>query len=98
VLAMSFVEFSRSPNFVMDFVLVMTSGFMKLVRALKWTIRFTWNLITAGYVEQSVYREDGADITANSLHPGTIATNLFRHMGVANVNAIGRLVLKNVQQ
>ncbi|MED6121128.1 Short-chain dehydrogenase TIC 32, chloroplastic [Stylosanthes scabra] len=47
-------------------------------------------------------KEDGADITANSLHPGTIATNLFRHMdmGVATgiVNAIGRLVLKNVQQ
>ncbi|XP_057733183.1 short-chain dehydrogenase TIC 32, chloroplastic-like [Arachis stenosperma] len=48
----------------------------------------------------TLLKEDGADITANSLHPGTIATNLFRHMGVANgiVNAIGRLVLKNVQQ
>ncbi|KAK4363063.1 hypothetical protein RND71_018304 [Anisodus tanguticus] len=26
-------------------------------------------------------KEDGVDITANSLHPGTITTNLFRHMG-----------------
>ena len=27
-------------------------------------------------------QEDGVDITANSLHPGTIATNLFRHRGI----------------
>ncbi|XP_051122748.1 short-chain dehydrogenase TIC 32, chloroplastic-like [Andrographis paniculata] len=26
-------------------------------------------------------KEDGADITANSLHPGVVATNLFRHLG-----------------
>ncbi|XP_024025400.1 short-chain dehydrogenase TIC 32, chloroplastic [Morus notabilis] len=45
-------------------------------------------------------KEDGATITANSLHPGAIQTNLFRHLGFINglVNTIGRLVLKNVQQ
>ncbi|KAE8729947.1 Short-chain dehydrogenase TIC 32 [Hibiscus syriacus] len=30
-------------------------------------------------------KEDGADITANSLHPGTIATNLFRHINLGPV-------------
>ncbi|XP_020966952.1 short-chain dehydrogenase TIC 32, chloroplastic isoform X2 [Arachis ipaensis] len=29
-------------------------------------------------------KEDGANITANSLHPGAITTNLFRHTGVVN--------------
>ncbi|XP_050225164.1 short-chain dehydrogenase TIC 32, chloroplastic-like isoform X2 [Mercurialis annua] len=45
-------------------------------------------------------KEDGVNITANSLHPGVISTNLFRHMGVVNgiVDKIGGLVLKNVQQ
>ncbi|XLT02584.1 hypothetical protein HN51_051935 [Arachis hypogaea] len=76
------------------------SGILEGWFSAHWTIWFAWNLIAAGYVEQSVYGEDRADITANSLHSGTIATNLFRHMGVANgiVNAIGRLVLKIVQQ
>ncbi|KAF9672036.1 hypothetical protein SADUNF_Sadunf12G0112600 [Salix dunnii] len=46
------------------------------------------------------FKEDGIHITANSLHPGLIATNLFRHnMILANDNPIrARLVLKNVQQ
>ncbi|KAK6117640.1 hypothetical protein DH2020_048602 [Rehmannia glutinosa] len=52
-------------------------------------------------------KEDGAEITVNSLHPGVIATNLFRHLGVFEgnlgvfegfVSTLGRLVLKNVQQ
>ncbi|KAK6117626.1 hypothetical protein DH2020_048641 [Rehmannia glutinosa] len=45
-------------------------------------------------------KEDGAEITANSLHPGIITTNLFRHFGVFEgfVSALGGLVLKNVQQ
>ncbi|KAL1333271.1 hypothetical protein HN51_062053 [Arachis hypogaea] len=51
-----------------------------------------------GYIVIWTQEEDGTDITANSLHPETIATNLFRHMDVAYVNAIGRLMLKNVQQ
>ncbi|CAL5323208.1 unnamed protein product [Camellia sinensis] len=44
--------------------------------------------------------EDGAEITANSLHPGAITTNLYRSnsliMGL--VNKLGKYVLKNVQQ
>ncbi|KAK6117638.1 hypothetical protein DH2020_048600 [Rehmannia glutinosa] len=45
-------------------------------------------------------KEDGVEITANSLHPGIITTNLFRHFGVFEgfVSALGGLVLKNVQQ
>ncbi|XP_055825933.1 short-chain dehydrogenase TIC 32, chloroplastic-like [Solanum dulcamara] len=45
-------------------------------------------------------KEDGVEITANSLNPGAISTNLFRHMTVVNglVCTIGKLVLKNVQQ
>ncbi|KAL3652397.1 Short-chain dehydrogenase TIC 32, chloroplastic [Castilleja foliolosa] len=45
-------------------------------------------------------KEDGTDITANSLHPGVIVTNLFRHLGVFEgfVTTLGRLVLKNVQE
>lgn len=45
-------------------------------------------------------KEEGADITANSLHPGVITTNLFRHAGIFEgmISTIGRLLLKNVQQ
>ncbi|ONI25358.1 hypothetical protein PRUPE_2G298000 [Prunus persica] len=45
-------------------------------------------------------KEDGADITANSLHPGAIVTNLFRHNSTINglVHLLGRAVLKSVQQ
>ncbi|KAL0358944.1 UNVERIFIED_CONTAM: Short-chain dehydrogenase, chloroplastic [Sesamum angustifolium] len=45
-------------------------------------------------------KDEGADITANSLHPGVISTNLFRHLGVLAgfVSTLGKLVLKNVQQ
>ncbi|RVX01913.1 Short-chain dehydrogenase TIC 32, chloroplastic [Vitis vinifera] len=44
--------------------------------------------------------EDGVDITANSLHPGAIVTNLFRCSSIVSglVNTVGKLVLKNVQQ
>ncbi|KAI7735756.1 hypothetical protein M8C21_015413 [Ambrosia artemisiifolia] len=45
-------------------------------------------------------KDDGADITANSVHPGAIPTNIFRHhiffSGLANI--FGKFVLKNVQQ
>ncbi|KAL0341040.1 UNVERIFIED_CONTAM: Short-chain dehydrogenase, chloroplastic [Sesamum radiatum] len=35
-------------------------------------------------------KDEGADITANSLHPGVISTNLFRHLGVfAGTSAVG---------
>ncbi|KAK7270477.1 hypothetical protein RIF29_23651 [Crotalaria pallida] len=45
-------------------------------------------------------KQDGVDITANSLHPGGIFTNIFRHNAAVKgvVNVFGRLVLKNVQQ
>ncbi|MCD7469700.1 Short-chain dehydrogenase TIC 32, chloroplastic [Datura stramonium] len=45
-------------------------------------------------------KEEGVEITANSLHPGTITTNVFRHMGVfyGLVSKFGKFILKNVQQ
>ncbi|CAN0891736.1 Short-chain dehydrogenase TIC 32, chloroplastic [Linum grandiflorum] len=50
-------------------------------------------------------KEEGANVTANSLHPGIIATNLFRHMTIISVpmvagivDAFGKLAFKNVQQ
>ncbi|XP_026409141.1 short-chain dehydrogenase TIC 32, chloroplastic-like [Papaver somniferum] len=45
-------------------------------------------------------KEDGVQITANSLHPGSIMTNLLRHHSIIGglSSTIGRLVLKNVQQ
>ncbi|KAK4283060.1 hypothetical protein QN277_000059 [Acacia crassicarpa] len=45
-------------------------------------------------------KEEGVDITANSLHPGLIATNLFRHHSLFNglVGLIGKYVMKNIQQ
>ncbi|KAI5444478.1 hypothetical protein KIW84_012927 [Lathyrus oleraceus] len=49
---------------------------------------------------QKHLKEDGVNITANFLHPGTIVTNLFHHNSAVNglINVIGKLVLKNVQQ
>ncbi|XAR53645.1 Very-long-chain 3-oxoacyl-CoA reductase [Bertholletia excelsa] len=45
-------------------------------------------------------KEDRAEVTANSLHPGAIATNLYRNGRLVKVlaNKIGKYVLKNVQQ
>ncbi|XP_048421555.1 short-chain dehydrogenase TIC 32, chloroplastic-like isoform X2 [Pyrus x bretschneideri] len=45
-------------------------------------------------------KEEGADITANSLHPGTIVTNLFRYNSAVNgfVKVLGRALFKNVKQ
>ncbi|PPD77723.1 hypothetical protein GOBAR_DD25348 [Gossypium barbadense] len=46
------------------------------------------------------YYEDEVAITANSLHPGAIATNLFRHSNLINglVGLVGKYVIKNVEQ
>ncbi|GLT31201.1 hypothetical protein SLA2020_059530 [Shorea laevis] len=46
------------------------------------------------------FKEEGVDITANSLHPGIIVTNLFRHMSIINgiVTKIGKFALKDVHQ
>ncbi|KAL6320680.1 hypothetical protein AAG906_008680 [Vitis piasezkii] len=45
-------------------------------------------------------KDDGASITANSLHPGAIATNLFRHVPLVGgfIDIFGKYVVKNVQQ
>ncbi|PIN01647.1 Dehydrogenases with different specificities (related to short-chain alcohol dehydrogenases) [Handroanthus impetiginosus] len=45
-------------------------------------------------------KEEGVEITANSLHPGAIATNLLRHHGFIEgvVNWVGKYFLKNIPQ
>ncbi|KAM7491599.1 hypothetical protein LguiA_034520 [Lonicera macranthoides] len=45
-------------------------------------------------------KEDGVEITANSVHPGPIATNLFRYHSFVSglVDVLGKYVIKNVQQ
>ncbi|KAJ8536794.1 hypothetical protein K7X08_035195 [Anisodus acutangulus] len=45
-------------------------------------------------------KDEDVEITANSLHPGAIATNLFRQHSIISgiVNLIGKHVMKNVQQ
>ncbi|KAK3010317.1 hypothetical protein RJ639_011387 [Escallonia herrerae] len=45
-------------------------------------------------------KEEGVEITANSLHPGAISTNLLRHHGFIDgiVSYIGKYVLKNIPQ
>ncbi|PRQ45442.1 putative very-long-chain 3-oxoacyl-CoA reductase [Rosa chinensis] len=63
------------------------------------------NILHAKELSKQI-KEDGANITANALHPGVIPTNLFHHNIVINgnhvinglVNVLGRVVLKNVQQ
>ncbi|KAJ0970167.1 hypothetical protein J5N97_023044 [Dioscorea zingiberensis] len=46
------------------------------------------------------FKEDDVKITANSLHPGEILTNLPRHRSFLSVfnNTLGKLLLQNVQQ
>ncbi|KAL5744651.1 hypothetical protein ACOSQ2_027767 [Xanthoceras sorbifolium] len=46
------------------------------------------------------FKADNVNITANSLHPGVIDTNLFRYNGIINglTQKLGRFVFKNVQQ
>ncbi|EYU38338.1 hypothetical protein MIMGU_mgv1a0103242mg, partial [Erythranthe guttata] len=46
------------------------------------------------------FKEEGVEITANSLHPGAIATNLLRHHGILEgvVNWVGKYFLKNIPQ
>ncbi|KAK2983535.1 hypothetical protein RJ640_023069 [Escallonia rubra] len=45
-------------------------------------------------------KEDGVEITANSLHPGAIATNLFRYHSLVSgfLGILGKYVIKNVEQ
>ncbi|MCL7025878.1 hypothetical protein MKW94_008138 [Papaver nudicaule] len=43
--------------------------------------------------------EEGVQVTANSLHPGAVATNIFRNTFLSGfVSTLGKLVFKNVQQ
>ncbi|KAL5567966.1 hypothetical protein UlMin_024541 [Ulmus minor] len=57
------------------------------------------NVLHANELARSL-KEDNVNITANSLHPGAIVTNLFRHNSIVHgvVNMLGKFVLKNVQQ
>ncbi|KAI3833378.1 hypothetical protein MKW92_017710 [Papaver armeniacum] len=44
-------------------------------------------------------KEDGVQVTANSLHPGAVATNIFRNTFLSGfVSTLGKLIFKNVQQ
>ncbi|KAB2088834.1 hypothetical protein ES319_A03G026100v1 [Gossypium barbadense] len=45
-------------------------------------------------------KEDGVEITANSLHPGAILTNIMRHNGFMNgfFHLIGKYFLKSIPQ
>ncbi|KAF9614153.1 hypothetical protein IFM89_015472 [Coptis chinensis] len=45
-------------------------------------------------------KEDGVQITANSLHPGAINTDLLRHHSIINgiVQAVGKFFIKDVPQ
>ncbi|XP_051195060.1 short-chain dehydrogenase TIC 32, chloroplastic-like [Lolium perenne] len=46
------------------------------------------------------FKEEGVNITANSLHPGSIITNLLRYHSIIDVlsRTLGKLVLKNANQ
>ncbi|GJM99607.1 hypothetical protein PR202_ga16727 [Eleusine coracana subsp. coracana] len=46
------------------------------------------------------FKEEGVNITANSLHPGTIITNLLRHHNILDAihRTLGKLVLKSTHQ
>ncbi|KAM3381994.1 short-chain dehydrogenase TIC 32, chloroplastic [Capsicum galapagoense] len=45
-------------------------------------------------------KEGGEEITANSIHPGAVATNVFRNLGVFDglVSTFGKFFFKTVQQ
>ncbi|TKV95106.1 hypothetical protein SEVIR_9G339000v4 [Setaria viridis] len=47
-----------------------------------------------------IFKEEGVNISANAVHPGAIATNLFRGRIIvaAFLNSIGRLICRSVQQ
>ncbi|EEF51203.1 short-chain dehydrogenase TIC 32, chloroplastic [Ricinus communis] len=57
------------------------------------------NILHAGELARRL-KEDGVDISVNSLHPGAIDTNLLRYHSVINgiVSLVAKYVIKNVQQ
>ncbi|KAL9409706.1 hypothetical protein AB3S75_048011 [Citrus x aurantiifolia] len=59
------------------------------------------NILHANELARHLKEEEGVEIlTANSLHPGAINTNLFRQEGFVNaiVGFLGKFVFRNVQQ
>ncbi|GER51020.1 NAD(P)-binding Rossmann-fold superfamily protein [Striga asiatica] len=57
------------------------------------------NLLHANEVARRL-KDDKVEVTANSVHPGLIATNLFRYNSFVNglIAALGKHVMKDVQQ
>ncbi|GMH28119.1 hypothetical protein Nepgr_029962 [Nepenthes gracilis] len=57
------------------------------------------NILHANELARRI-KDDGAEITANSIHPGAIVTNLFRHSHILNgaILTIGKFFLKNIPQ
>ncbi|KAJ6764360.1 putative proteinD(P)-BINDING ROSSMANN-FOLD PROTEIN [Salix koriyanagi] len=57
------------------------------------------NILHANEIARQL-KEDRVEVTANSVHPGLIATNLFRHYSFVTglVGLAGKFVIKNVQQ
>ncbi|KAK7315072.1 hypothetical protein VNO77_33604 [Canavalia gladiata] len=64
------------------------------------SVKITKNWVELSSFKVLVCQEDGIDITANSLHPGAVLTNVFRHHIIMSgaINMLGRFVFKNVQQ
>ncbi|KAL9462808.1 hypothetical protein AB3S75_000752 [Citrus x aurantiifolia] len=57
------------------------------------------NLLHANELARRL-KEDGVEITANSLHPGIVLTDIFREVGFFNAifGFVGKYLFKNVQQ
>ncbi|KAI5652824.1 hypothetical protein M9H77_30011 [Catharanthus roseus] len=58
------------------------------------------NILHANELARRLKEEGVVDITANSIHPGAISTNLFRHSSIVNgiISIVGKLMFKSVQQ
>lgn len=48
-------------------------------------ITYLW-YVTLKWIDFVIDQEEGVDITANSLHPGAIITNIFRHTHIVSGN------------
>ncbi|KAJ6849924.1 short-chain dehydrogenase TIC 32, chloroplastic-like [Iris pallida] len=57
------------------------------------------NILHANELSRRLEEEE-VKITANSVHPGVIFTNLYRYHSIMNAftNTLGKMVMKNVQQ
>ncbi|ESW24219.1 hypothetical protein PHAVU_004G112100 [Phaseolus vulgaris] len=58
------------------------------------------NVLHANELARRLKQEEGTKITANSISPGPIATNLFRYHSLIDVvvGLLGKYVMKNIQQ